>query len=125
MFNLENNYLKSRVSLHRIFKNQDFHRRLAIQDVLTNLQKKQLTGQKKPIFQDWKLLIFSDEAVFQLRKTSKKTKLSCIDKLGEMKEGKCNKTFGSTDSRFNHSLGLPFLLGFGVCGTFQRKYVQL
>ena len=51
------------------------HRLLAIQDALTNLQKKKSRLGKKPYFQDWRRFIFSDESVFQLRKTSKNTKV--------------------------------------------------
>ena len=72
---LETNYLKSRVSSRRILKNQGFHRRLAIQDVLTNLLKEKSRLGKKNILQGWMRLIFSHECVFHLRKTSKTTKL--------------------------------------------------
>ena len=47
-----------------------------------NLQKK-LAGQKKRIFQDWTRPIVSDESVFQLRKTSEKTKLYIYRQTGQ------------------------------------------
>ena len=62
------------MSFNRNLKNQDFYRRLAIQDVLTKLPKKDSTGQNKHLIQDWTSPIFLDECIFQHRKTLKKTK---------------------------------------------------
>ena len=78
---LENNYLQNRVSLHRILKTQVFHRRLAIWDVLTNLQKKRVDWTKN-IFLKTERGFFSTSVSSSLERDQKRQNFTFIDKMG-------------------------------------------
>ena len=80
---LETNYPKSRVSSRRILKNQGFHRRLAIQDVLTNLllKEKSRLG-KKTSFKAGCGLFFRTSASSTLERHQKRRNFTSIDKMG-------------------------------------------
>ena len=81
----ENNYHKSRMSLHINLGSQGFLRRLAIQGVLTNLQSKKMesTGKKNKSFKTGHDLFFRTGVPSSLETHQNKTKLYIYSQNGQ------------------------------------------